>query len=164
MTLTTHALVGAAAAQFFPQHPVLAFGAGFISHFAIDSLPHWDYTLTSSRKHEDFLQMDMEIGKDFAWDMAKIFFDIVLGFSICALIAEVLHFPIAIALLGAAAGIVPDGLQFVYFKTRSKLLEPLQRFHHRIQEGKQRKYPAWKGISLQAGLVIVVLFVVQTIS
>jgi len=162
MTLTTHALVGAAVAQFFPQHPVLAFAAGFASHFAIDALPHWDYSLRSSRKDKkNPLNFDMELGRDFARDIARILFDIALGLSLSALSAYLLHLSLYLALVGAAAGIFPDGLQFVYFKTRSKLLEPLQRFHIWIQEGRSLKIAAWRGISLQAALVIGIFFVVK---
>lgn len=47
MILSTHAIVGAAIATLFPDHPALAFISGVASHFAIDAIPHWDYRLRS---------------------------------------------------------------------------------------------------------------------
>jgi hypothetical protein len=43
--LSTHAIVGAAIASLIPDHPALAFPGGMANHFAIDSIPHWDYPL-----------------------------------------------------------------------------------------------------------------------
>jgi hypothetical protein len=45
MILSTHAIVGGAIASLFPSHPLLVVAAGFVSHFAIDAIPHWDYPL-----------------------------------------------------------------------------------------------------------------------
>jgi hypothetical protein len=53
MTLTTHALLGAAAASLFPASPALAFAAGFASHFAADALPHWDYKILSKKENKE---------------------------------------------------------------------------------------------------------------
>ena len=83
MTLTTHALVGAAAASLFPEHPYLAFAAGFASHFAIDALPHWDYADYLRSMEWDpaqHLHTDMRLGKDFLRDLALIGADALLGF------------------------------------------------------------------------------------
>ena len=38
MILSTHAVVGGAIASLMPGHPVLAFGIGVASHFAIDAI------------------------------------------------------------------------------------------------------------------------------
>jgi len=163
MTLTTHAIVGALAAQFFPQYPAAAFAAGFASHFVIDALPHWDYSLRSSREHADPLQFDLEIGRDFVHDIVKIGFDAILGLFLSCVIAYLFDLSLILAVIGACAGIFPDALQFVYFKTHLKLLRSLQRFHIWIQEGRQLHIAAWKGISLQGALVIVLICVVKAV-
>lgn len=163
MMLSTHAVAGAAVAELFPNHPVLAFVVGFASHFVLDSLPHWDYKLRSARKNENPLETDMELGRDFIVDIGKIAVDNVVGFAAALAFAKFTHLPLSIAFIGACGGVIPDALQFVYFKTRSKLLEPLQRFHIWIQEGRSLHIATWKGISLQAALVIVLLFVVRSV-
>jgi hypothetical protein len=47
MILCTHAVVGAALASFVPSHPAAAFAIGFASHFVLDAIPHWDYSIKS---------------------------------------------------------------------------------------------------------------------
>ncbi len=160
MTLTTHALVGAAAAQLFPSYPYVAFVAAFASHFAIDALPHWDYTILSSEKDlRNPLNNDMRLGKLFFIDLLRIGSDALLGIVLSVIIFAygIFHAPLVIVLIGALGGIVPDPLQFVYFKTHTILLEALQRFHIWIQKGKTlRVHPAF-GIFLQVTLVLAVV-------
>jgi hypothetical protein len=163
MTLTTHALVGAAVAEFVPQHPILGFFLGFASHLAIDSLPHWDYKLLSLERTEGKpLENDMRIGKPFVLDLMRVGLDFWFGF-IASIFLFLFLFPSAsvwVAAAGAIGGIVPDPLQFVYWKTRSKILLPLQEFHVWVQKGKSLHIAAWKGLSLQAVLVASVVALV----
>ena len=166
MTLTTHALVGAAAASLFPAHPYIAFAAGFASHFAIDSIPHWDYVdyLRSVFKDEhDPLNKNMG-GEGLVHDLLIIGADALLGCLLAAVAAVLLRIPLPIALIGAGAGIYPDALQFVYYKVRTTRAEPalryLQLFHQWIQEGKHRYYwSIYKGIGYQVALIAVSFFI-----
>lgn len=160
MTLTTHALVGASTAVLFPEKPVAAFVAGFLSHLAIDSLPHWDYKLHSlERDPADLLSTDMKFGDKFLVDLRNTASDSILGVSLSVLIFSVFVFqaPLFTVLVAACAGILPDFLQFVYFKTRSKLLEPLQKFHIWLQKGRSLKVSAAVGLPLQALLVLLII-------
>ena len=169
MTLTTHALVGAAAASLFPEHPYLAFAAGFASHFAIDALPHWDYgeyLHSFSEKPGEPLSADMRMGKDFHRDLAIIGADALLGFVLTFVAAWILNVSPEIALVGAGAGLYPDLLQFVYFKIKKTRFEPamanLQLFHAWVQEGKDRTQWGWrKGLGMQALLVLAVFAVLK---
>lgn len=159
MTLGTHALVGAAVAQLFPGQPAIAFAAAFASHIAIDSLPHWDYKIFSLERAKDgSFNHDMRYGKTFLLDLSRMAFDAMLG---TALAVGIFAFWLGtatpwLAFAGAVAGILPDPLQFVYWKTRCRLLLPLQRFHVWVQEGMSLYIPAWKGLARQAALVAVV--------
>lgn len=167
MTLTTHALVGAAAASFFPEHPYLAFAAGFASHFAIDALPHWDYgeyLRSFSQKHSEPLSADMRMGKDFYRDLAIITGDALLGFVLTFVAAWILKVSPEIALVGAGAGLYPDLLQFVYFKIKKTRFGPamanLQLFHAWVQKHRERTEWGWsKGLGMQA-LLIAGIFIV----
>ena len=167
MTLTTHAVVGAAAASLFPEHPYLAFAAGVASHFAIDALPHWDYGHYLRSMQWDPAQgmhTDMRLGKDFVRDLAIIAGDALLGFVLTFVAAWILKVSPEIALVGAGAGIYPDLLQFVYYKIRKTTLEPmlhdLQTFHVWLQKGKERTEWGWqKGLGMQA-LLVAGLFIV----
>lgn len=163
MTLATHAIVGAAFAELFPTHPIGAFAAGFASHLAIDSLPHWDYLPLSLRKDKERpLETDMVVGKNFLKDSLKIGLDALIGMIIAISIFNYFFHtaPLSITTIGAIAGILPDPLQFVYYKTRSQLLLPLQRFHVWVQKGKSLDVKPWIGVSLQLVLVIIICTVI----
>jgi hypothetical protein len=155
MTLTTLALVGAAAASFFPEHPYVAFAAGFASHFALDAMPHWDYTLRSVVKLPgNKLATAMRWGRDFWYDLARIGADALLGLVLTFVLASILHIRPEVALVGAGAGLYPDLLQFVYWKTHSAFLEPLQQYHVNLQKN---IYPHWSvGMAYQAIVVAAV--------
>lgn len=162
MTLTTHALVGAAAASLFPTQPALAFGAAFASHLAIDALPHWDYRILSkSRNENNRLDENFNLtSKEFALDLLRIGSDAVLGTLLAVAIFSFLlfQFPIWLVVLGAWAGILPDPLQFVYYKMKWKFMEPLQRFHIYVQEGKSIYPPPLVGLLYQFVLVAAVVW------
>ena len=152
MTLAAHALVGAAAATAVPGRPLLAFLAGFVSHFVIDMIPHWDYQLGSYRADpRNPLNDDMVIGKSFAYDLVKIAVDIAIGLTLAFAIfrAAFPSVPLVAILAGAAGGIVPDALQFAYWKFRHEPLTSLQRFHIKIQKRNHFHNVPFTGILLQ---------------
>jgi hypothetical protein len=167
MTITTHAIVGAAAASFFPEQPYLAFAAGFASHFIIDSFPHRDYgdqlrslSFDSTRP----LENTMPLGREFVRDLKWLGGDALLGFLLTFVVARILGISYELALVGAGAGIYPDFLQFIYIQIRKtplvRVLYHLQYFHSSIQEGKEHyEWSLAKGLSLQAGLAVVVIAV-----
>jgi len=111
MVLTPHAIVGATLAGLVPEHPLVGFAFGFISHFVLDAIPHWDYQL------DFFTTNSLSRG-----DLIKLTVDFVLGLSLIWFFAPALVW-------GALGGLTPDALQFVYQKTGSRLLASLQRFH-----------------------------------
>jgi hypothetical protein len=159
MTLATHAVVGAAVAGLFPAHPVVAFSAAFISHFALDSLPHWDYKLFSVKENQSKpLGIEIVFGKNFFIDCLRILIDILIGTVLSILIFYYLfHYAsLNIIFLGIVAGILPDPLQAVYWASESRLFLPLQKFHIWIQKGKSLEVKWWAGLSLQLILVVIV--------
>lgn len=146
MTLTTHAIVGAAAmsatiaaAGTTPTGIALGALAGFASHFAIDAIPHWNEGRALMRSFEkdpyNRLATDMRGGVDFMHDLVLIAADVLLGLVLSALIFSFWLFsvPPLIVLFGAVAGMLPDALQFVYFKTHWHFMRPLQNFHVHLQ-------------------------------
>src|SRR3989338_3626363 len=161
MTLTTHALVGAAAPNSSPEPPYIAFAAGFASHFAIDAIPHWDYgqylrSIEQDPAHR--MHTDMRFGKYFLHDLLIIAGDAMLGFVLTFAAAWVLKVSPEIALVGAGAGLYPDLLQFIYYKIRTTPFEPvltyLQRFHIWVQKNSERTEWGWqKGLGTQVLLV-----------
>lgn len=159
MTLTTHAIVGAAAAQLFPSRPWLAFSAGFISHFVIDTIPHRDYSLSSIMEEAgDPMSTDMPINKNSIKDFLKVSFDAVLGIILASFIfTNFYQSALLLAVIGALGGIVPDGLQFAYWKIRIEPLKSLQRFHLWIQQHSPLEVPWLASLSHQALIIVVIL-------
>jgi hypothetical protein len=127
MTLTTHAVVGAAVASLLPAHPVLGVSLAFCSHFFADSIPHWDYPISSHSVNPSFGEK-MRIDKLFFLDMSRIGFDALLGL----VLALFFFSPLAsfwLIFFGAVAGMLPDPLQFAYAHFKHEPLVSLQRFH-----------------------------------
>lgn len=162
MVLTTHAITGAAIASIIPTHPVLGFVLGFGSHFVLDSIPHWDYKLLSSSKDEkNPMNNDMIINKNFVYDLFKIGFDVSLGFILAYLFFGVSmsnDFLVALS-AGAVGGVLPDALQFVYFKFRREPIYTLQKFHVWIHSSISLNKKPLLGISTQALLIILVVLI-----
>ncbi len=169
MTLTTHAIVGAAAARIFSFNPILAFVAAFSSHFLIDAIPHWDYVAKSGRQDpENPMNNDMVIGRDFWFDLVRIGFDATLGvFLSLVIFVPTSIYLFGIIFFGACLGILPDPLQFVYWKFRREPMVSLQRFHIWIHTA----YKKWTlerrwviGVTAQFVLIVVVVWLAEALT
>ena len=163
MTLTTHAIVGAATAQFFPNRPLAAFSAGFLSHFIIDSLPHWDYSLLSlKRDFNNHLNDDMILNKYFLIDLAKVGFDMCAGIILSILIFTKLdNSSFWLTFIGAAGGIAPDPFQFLYWKIRREPLTSLQRLHMWIQEKNAFEKRPLPGLLIQLIVISIAVYLTK---
>lgn len=162
MILATHAIVGAAAAQFFPNNPILAFIAAFASHFLLDAIPRWNYPLRSYKDAPPShpLDADMSDGKTFIMDLFHIGIDALIGtllsilfFSLPSLSAD----RVTLTLIGAIGGMIPDALQFAYWKLRIEPLQTLQRFHRWIHTKREWEDKPFLGIMLQAILILIIV-------
>jgi len=179
MTLSTHAVIGASLASAIPlaynqplKFTALAFVAGVLSHFLLDGVPHWDYSLVSGNETENPLDYDLEIGWSFLFDLLKVGLDISLGL----LVAGLLFIGIAgrqpiIILAGAFGAILPDFLQFAYMKIRRAPFSWLQHLHNYYHYDKKafKKYTALEGASLQfffallvAGVTLSLLILIKS--
>lgn len=162
MTLTTHAVVGAAVASLMPAHPVLGICAAFASHFAIDAIPHWDYPILSAAINP--LQGGaMRYDKNLLLDVARIGTDLAFGLLLAvALFATPQLF--WVVFLGACAGILPDPLQFAYLRIRREPLVTLQRFHEWIHSDNHLLNAKVFGIFSQTLLVALVVVATRFLS
>ncbi|MFH1170506.1 MAG: hypothetical protein V1704_03015 [Candidatus Vogelbacteria bacterium] len=172
MILATHAITSAALAALMPDQPILAFTAGVASHFLLDAIPHWDYDLRSSRKDENNpLNNDMIIGRDFWFDLIKLGADTFLGLALGWLFFHQFfldHGSLGLLTFaaGAIGGLLPDALQFAYFKLRPPAggwLTALQRFHYWIHADQAWKLKPLVGIVSQTLLVATIILTVKII-
>jgi hypothetical protein len=131
MTLGTHAIIGAAVASTMPEHPVLGFCAGFISHFIADAIPHYDYPIYSESIHPKKRERHMHFNSALFRDFADFSFDAGAGLLVALAAFSFTNAWLAI-ILGAIGGILPDPLQFVAKIWPRQPLNSLQRFHQWI--------------------------------
>ena len=157
MTLTTHAVVGAAIAGALADKPILAILLAFLSHFILDAIPHWDYTPRSAVRNPDRpLDNDLKIGHAFFFDLLVIAGDFFLGLFLAALVfySAPAHV-VLIALLGAIAAMAPDFLQFVYMKWRHEPMTSLQRFHLASHAKRDLKAYPVAGVTIQLIVILI---------
>ena len=133
MTLTTHAITGATLATLVPNYPVLGFIIGFGSHYLLDAIPHWSYSIKSLEKdRENSLNTKMVLSKSSYKDLLLVCFDGVLGLVLSfVILSGIFHknnsLPIFMGMIG---GMLPDFLQFCYWKWKPKFLIPFQKLHN----------------------------------
>ncbi len=159
MILATHAIVGAAVGRL-TGNPLLALVAGFISHFLADAIPHWQYRLGSMVHRDGPMEDDMIINRKFIWDLAKTGFDFAAGIILSVLLFQGTNnlSNISIPLIaGAVGGVLPDALQFAYFKIRREPLTSLQKLHNRAHAEKDLSAFPYGLISQALVIVVAVI-------
>lgn len=135
-----HAVVGAAIA-YKVGNPALALPLSFLSHFALDLIPHWNPHLNCEMKQYG------HITKRTRWIIAA---DVVVSLVAGGYIAS-LAYPDAkrevIILLGAFMGVLPDVAEapFFFFKSKSGFFKKLISFQSKIQFDA----PFWPGVVSQ---------------
>ena len=165
MILTTHAIVGAAVGRLV-LNPYESFALGFISHFLIDAIPHWAYPLASLiRDEKDPLKKDMILDRRFIRDLILVIIDFCSGVSLDIFVFQgaisFINFSLPL-LAGALGGVLPDALQFAYFKIRREPLITLQKLHIRVN-GKEDIFALPYGLLSQIILIIAVVIISKLI-
>lgn len=159
MTLTTHAVVGAAFVSIMPAHPMLGVVLAFASHFIIDAIPHWDYPIDSASINPHF-GTKMKYNKALVLDALRIGIDAILGVLISILVFASPQ-TLAVVFLGACMGILPDPLQFVYTRFRHEPLMSLQRFHQWIHTDNHLENAKLFGVFSQVLFVVAIITAVK---
>jgi len=155
-------LLGATTQNYF-----LAAVFGFVSHYVLDAIPHWDYLsgefISKVKTETGFLKK-----KKFWQTMFKVAFDILTGLGLLFIIFIVIIknpvpkniIPIFISIF---FGVLPDALQLLYWITKWQSIKwnsDLQHFihystHKKIEQG------FWPGIITQIstiGIVFLILY------
>lgn len=159
LILATHAVVGAAVASLIPNHPLLAFVAGVVSHFAIDAFPHWDYRLRSMFRGADGAAA-LPIDSGLFIDLGLIGLDACLGLLLAIWLFST-PATIVTILLGALGGMLPDPLQFAHRLYPHEPLRSLQQFHSWIHSKTKLAWPL--GVTTQASFALLVALVAKSL-
>jgi hypothetical protein len=155
MILTTHAIVGGAIASFMPGHPVTAAVLGFVSHFVIDAIPHWDYPIHSVSvrpNNHGSLTFDRALLRD----VTVIGLDGLAG-ALLAIALFASPATVGVILLGAFAAMLPDPLQFVHGRYPHEPLRTLQRFHGWMHSDRKLDAQPALGIGSQVAFALAVI-------
>ncbi len=161
MILTTHAIVGSAVANLVPQNPVLGFILAFASHYLIDTIPHRDYNI------DNLVEKDSKsIGAIFKNLKSMLVLLLIGGDFFIGIILSFLIFArgeasLVATLVGIIGGVLPDFLQFLYFKFKKKPWTLTQKFHYFFHSPNEMKDKPFLGILNQiicSGTFIAVYF------
>lgn len=148
MVAINHALTGAFAAVAIGR-PALALPAAFLSHFVIDSLPHWNYQIPYGPKLRQTI----------------IGFDLIASTLILLFLGLALDIDFWLFLLGGLLGMLPDVMWLPYIisgrpspRDKDTPLHILRRFHVKVQWSETTKglivEVAWFILMLSAVLYI----------
>lgn len=154
MTLTTHAVTGAAIASVVSGNIVIASTLAFASHFLLDAIPHWDYPISSGSINPK-IGGKINFDKSLLKDLFRIGSDILFGILLSLIIFYSKEHVLTIA-VGAFFGMLPDFLQFVYTRFPKGPIASLQRFHEFIHTDKKLKNQPILGVTSQIAIIIVI--------
>ncbi len=166
MTLSVHSVVGAGLSIVARANPLTAFVMGFLSHFVLDAIPHWDYPLRSATNSSTSSIEDMRVGKDFVFDLLKIIADAILGLAVVMFVFQPEFYSFSDIITsgifwGVVGGMAPDFLQFVYFKFKIQPFISLQHFHSWIHHSEKKFNNRYLvGPALQIAIITVCIYLV----
>ncbi len=143
----------------------LIFFVSFLSHFALDALPHWDYKMSSFPKENG--ERLFIFRKDFLIkDLFKNLLDGVIGLTGAFLIVgfpkDFLEFILfGLIVFGA---ILPDMLEALFVIKKWRFLESLHKFHFAVH-GKKifMDKPFW-GIISQILIIVFIIFICRKLA
>jgi hypothetical protein len=143
MFVTNHVLAGAVIGRRLDRHPVLAFAAGAVSHFAMDACPHWGIATAEASGQEQFFRVARRDGCAGLVAMA----------AAVALAEPGQSRSVFLAMAGAA---LPDlDKPCLHFLGFYPYPDWFRRFHGWIQRESPRLAP-WE-VAVAAGLALVVV-------
>jgi len=150
MFLTVHSAVGLTIGQYV-RNPLLAFLAGFISHYIFDIIPHGDTKVPRQYLNLVYLALAGTI-------------DLAVMISYLLLFMLFTNQPLSLSQIFAILGsLLPDGLQFVYYLfPRQKFLKKTQSIHNFFHELIAKKFE----FSLVFGLIfqLIIFLILLTLN
>jgi len=150
MILSTHSVVGAVSAYSLTNNPFIALLVGIVSHFVLDAIPHWDYTLNTNEPNPTI--------KGFVIDAARVSLDLTLGFLLVLLFVQGINDFNPIIWAGVLGGIIPDIFQFLGRRLPKTPLFLFVKFHDIFHTKKELKAHYLYGVLFQFFVVVLFLF------
>lgn len=160
MILTPHAIVGAVLANIFPSDPALGFGLAFISHYALDVLPHTDYNIDNFMNNESKTVKSIFTNAGSALHFLFIVIDFIIALFLCFLFFVRDERSLLLTLIGIIGGLLPDFFQFLYYKYKNQPWIFWQKIHDKFNfHIRKKEFNLFFGILFQFVLPICVLLI-----
>jgi len=151
MYMTVHAAAGAVVGQFMPS-VLLAFIAGFASHFVLDMIPHGDEWIKDWKLFRTHMQRTV------AASLIDLF-GVIIMITYWINHSDISNLPYLLA--GIAGAIAPDALWGLYELTKSPVLKWYRKIHtishHLIFKA---KLSIWQGFLLQGVLLAILTWII----
>lgn len=161
MTLTTHIVAGAAGARLFASSPVEGFIIGWLSHYVLDSIVHWDYPLASVGPEIFTVESQGKLSlknRAVIGDFIKVIIDVCLGFFLAFTFLDYRTDPRYLLILAGGLGsVIPDFLQFIFVVWKNRFIGYFQKFHNMLHAKTDINDRPLLGITFQAALIIIIL-------
>ncbi len=159
MILTAHTIVGSAVANLVPNSPVLGFVLAYGSHYLIDTIPHRDQYI------DPFFDKDWKTYGSIFSNLKSMLGVLLIGGDV--LIGIILSFIIFVrgeasliaTIVGIVGGVLPDFLQFLYYKFKKQPWIFTQKIHDFFHSKNEMKDKTFLGILSQATCTFVFIAV-----
>ena len=161
MIISPHLIVGAVIGAKTHNFGLII-ALGIVSHFIIDMIPHWDYSI--------YNLLNFSQNKKFRkiiWDLIKMMVDGLFGLLIVLLIIKQKNLlnsrSIILISCGILISLLPDvlwGICSLFYKFKiSKKYIAIHHFFHRIGEAKKESKSTFLGLATQILVIIIALFI-----
>lgn len=152
MILTTHAVVGVALTQSLGSSPMM-FIMGFLSHYVVDAIPHWHYTVPQIKHALD--KSPGATARDFEYsflpDIMRIAIDCALGLAF----GIIFFSGSPVGTISAVSGaVLPDLLVGLFLFYPSRVLRWHFIFHRWMHARTKLDHMHVIGVGLQVGIII----------
>ncbi len=157
MVLTAHAIVGAAAANIFPESYGLEFLSSYLSHYLADIIPHIEYDISGihDKETKNFRSV-FHNAKSFL-NVLIIGLDFFIGVASSLLIFVHDRKTLIATSIGIIGGVLPDLLQYFYYRTKKWPWTIFQKIHDVFHYPENPKAGLLEGIRNQVLTILIVL-------
>lgn len=153
MLLAPHALVGAAIAATVPN-PILGLLLAFLSHFLLDRVPHWEYSIEPLKniKSKGILYC-LPI-------LRRVFADLFIGGILIIASSAIGGEFSPVTFIGGFFGILPDGMTALYIlRPKNKFLKIFFTLHQGVHFSKEHGRPPLRvGLTWQIVASVLALY------
>jgi len=145
------------------QNYLLAAVFGFVSHYILDAIPHWDY-LSDEFESRAKTEKGFFKNKKFWRELINVALDILIGLGLLFIFLKYYKNPQIIpAIIGVTFGILPDPLSLLYWMTKWKFIKWNFDFHEFVHYSIHSKIDqkSWPGIIIQTIAVALIFLVLR---